>query len=681
MAELSDENQPQQAQAALQLAQERLASLGMEIDSWLWETDKNHQFTFFTDNITRLTGLKEKDLLGTSRLEMALARQEPHWRAHAADLQKLRPFKNFRYVRLSVEGYERHLVVSGWPMFDERGVFLGYRGTGRDETVQVEAAHRQVEKEENLLAEIERQRGNLETVLQNLSQSVMWFDKFGIIRLKNSQTAKLLGFDPGEYDGVFSLKQHLTLMAERGDFGDVDVEEEVYTRQKRLLSPELQQQTYRIHLKSSDRFLDVGLTPLPDGSRILTHTDVTVEARKDRDLSEREALLDSLVNNIDYGTLLLNHHQRVELANKKFRQLMKVDASFLASGPTMGEVLDQMYENQCTGFVDGNPSQWPAYRASVQAQIKQGKFKAAERVRQDGKTILSSCISLPGGKRLVTYFDVTEHKDREAQLQAMQHDLAQANELLEHRVEQRTRELRQTQNMLVKKERQALLGDLVASLCHELRNPLNALNTSLYLVRRNVEKDFPKLSRAFDRSERTIERCTNILTDLYDYALVDALRKQPVEIKPWLTKVVEQVKVPKVFNVRLDIDDDLPTCDIDEKQLGSAVAKVITNAAQAIADSHNPTANPYIDIYAGDCGDCIEFIISDNGPGMDEETFAKAAEPLFSTRGFGVGLGLPIAQQIISRHGGELRLETQQGAGTTVTMWLPVSRPPVKQAA
>ena len=552
---------------------------------------------------------------------------------------------------------------------------------GWDETAVVASGRRQVEREENLLAEIENQRSSLGTVLENLSQSVMWFDKLGHIRLNNAQTPKLLGFDAQEYSQVYNLTQHLTLMAERGDFGDVDIKSEVKERHARLCSEQTEAKFYRIHLEKGDRYLDVNLCPLPDGSRILTHTDVTREARKDRELKDREVMLSTVINNVDYGILLMDKDLVVEISNDKYRELWGIDAKFFTNSTNFKDLINH---NRHTGLnqVDGNDD--TAWNNFVDARIDgilKGEVDSIELRRGDGKTIIFSAVKLPGDRRMVTYFDVTDLKDREAQLEAMQNDLAQANELLEERVEKRTNELRQTQNMLVKKERQALLGDLVASLCHELRNPLNALNTSLYLIRRNVEGDFPKLTKAFDRSERTIKRCTNILNDLFNYALVDELRKEAVVLPPWLLDIVDMAEIPENFELLLDIDNNLPVCDLDPDQLGGALAKIINNAAQAIAENFDPTKGGQIQIYAGDCGDYIEIIISDNGSGMDDETFAKALEPLYSTRGFGVGLGLPIAEQIIKRHGGAIRLETMQGVGTTVSIWFPTLAQPILKTA
>ena len=673
--------QSSECETLLKQAEARLSTMGEQTDTWLWETDENQVFNYFTDNVEFLTGFRKEDLLGTSRLETALASDDPNWQGHGRDLLKHRPFKNFRYVRKSPDGVERHLVVSGWPMFDKTGIFLGYRGTAKDETAAVHSGRRQVEKEENLLAEIEKERASRETVLENLSQSVMWFDKFGVIRLNNGQTARLLGFSEEEYSRVYNLKQHLTLMARRGDFGDVDIEAEVNKRAERLCSDQTETASYQIHLKASDRFLDVSLRPLPDGSRILTHTDVTMEARKDREIKEREAVLSTVINNVDQGILLMDSDLNVHISNEKFAEMWGMEPDYFDTPKTFKDIMNH---NRHTGFypIDGdNDDAWEQYVEERVAGVKSGKVQNITLNRGDGKVMIFSAVELPGNLRMTTYFDVTELKQRESELEIMQQDLAQANELLEERVEERTRQLRATQDMLVKNERQALLGDLVSRLCHELRNPLNALNTSLFLIRKNVEGDFPKLTKAFDRSERTIKRCTNILTDLFDYALVEDLRTEATTIAPWLLDTLDQVQIPRSFEIVLDINNNLPVCEIDPEQLGSAVAKIISNAAQAIADSHDPMADPEIQIYAGDCGDKIEIIISDNGPGMDEETFSRALEPLFSTRGFGVGLGLPIAEQIIKRHGGEIMLETQEGAGTTVTVWIPTPENKILKAA
>ncbi len=907
----------------LNLANRRLHDLAQQTNTWMWETNADHIFTYFSNNLEKLTNLKICNLVGTNRLDAALTSEHDKWHKHAQHHLDQTPFVDFRYERITETGDVRHIIVSGWPLFDENNQFQGFRGTGRDETDEFIKANRQVEKEEHLLSEIESQRTELNTVLENLTQSVIWFDREGVIRLKNAQTAKIVGFEPHELESVNTIQQYLCLMAERGDFGDVDIEQEVEARANRLCEDLQEQHAYRIHLASLDRYIAVILKQLPDGSRILTQTDVTKEAKikiiaqtrdkmmreimsnmdyavvlVDEDLNvdyaneqfcsmmnfdekfmksapdmevvfdklrlsgafnypnwtdlewrqfvatqrenilrndgrsverqmadgrtvvekvtklgsgkrmmtfvnitdqkQREETLSHILNAIDYGTLILDADLNVELANKPFSKLMKVKPKLLESKPNMTVVLDEMLEQHTIGYFGTTDEEWQKYRNDVCNWVKDANSEPTERLRADGKTILSGCLKLPGNKRLLTYFDVTEVKireealstiinnvdqgvllldadlkvevanekfsqlwgmdedffktkpsfaeimgynrntglyavdgkddvawneyvegriqgikddsfksiemvrgdgktlifstvalpgdrrmatyfditeikQREEQLEAMQNDLALANELLEERVESRTKELKKTQASLVQKERQALLGDLVASLCHELRNPLNALNTSLFIIRRKVENDFPKLTKAFDRSERTIERCTHILDDLYDYALVDEMKPKPVELAPWLRREVEKAQVPMSFEIVFEVDENLQKVEIDEKQLGSAIGKLVTNAAQAIAAHLEPTSQPRIKISARLDGEKVRLIIEDNGPGMNDETFKKALEPLYSTRGFGVGLGLPIAQQTVKRHGGHLDLHTQEGEGTTVFISLPVS--------
>ncbi len=906
----------------LNLANRRLHDLATQTETWVWETDENHIFTYFSNNLEKLTNLKICNLIGTSRLDAALTSEHDIWHKHAQHHLDRTPFVDFRYERITETGDIRHIVVSGWPLYDEFGNFKGFRGTGKDETEELLRSNRQVEKEEHLLSEIEHQRRELNTVLENLAQSVIWFDKEGVIRLKNIQTAKVIGLTEVELENVQTIEQYMMMLAERGDFGDVDVKADVGERVARLCADLDEDLHYRIYLQKIDKYFDVSLKQLDDGSRILSQIDVTKEAKireiakarermmkeiisnmdyavvlMDKDLNvdfanksfcelmnfpeefmeshpdmeevfdklrlvgpfsfpawndskwrqyvaaqrksilenqmrtierpladgrtivesvtklasgkhmltfvditeqkEREETLSQILNAIDYGTLILDSDMNVEMSNQPFSKLMKMNPSFLEEKPHMSAVLDEMRAKKTTGFHGTTDKEWKQYRQNVCEWVTEAKEAPTERLRADGKTIISGCIALPGNKRLltyfdvtdvkmreealstiinnvdqgvllidkdlnvevanekffelwktdksffdnhptfvtameenrhkgmyaidtnddavwnayvdrrvadlkrankhgvevkradgktliysivklpgdrrmVTYFDITELKQREEQLEAMQHDLAQANELLEERVESRTNELKKTQATLVRKERQALLGDLVASLCHELRNPLNALNTSMFIIRRKVENDFPKLTKAFDRSERTIERCTHILDDLYDYALVDEIKPKPVELSSWLHRQAEKSQVPMSYELVFDIDENLQEVEIDENQMGSAIGKIITNAAQAIADNLDPNNRPQIKIIAKLVEDKVRIIIEDNGPGMDEETFKRALEPLYSTRGFGVGLGLPIAKQTVKRHGGSFDLHSRQGEGTTVFISLPV---------
>ena len=651
----------------LERTTQRLEDFSLQTRHWFWETDACHIFIYFSESLEQLTDLKIKDLVGTSRLDIALSKDTPAWREHASALINHQPFTDFRYARENKSGDLRHLVVSGWPITDENGKFAGYRGTGRDETDEVMAQRKQAERESHLVDEVKRHRKDLNAVLENMTQSIMLFDSDGNIFLNNARTAYLLGFTQEEYKPVANIRDHLRLMARRGDFGDVDIEAEVEKRAHRLCKGQKSDTSYRIHLASLNRYLLVTLTPLADGSRILTHTDVTSEAVKERELNEREEVLSTLINNIDYGVLFMDKDLRAEVINDRFAEIWNMDQSVIAGNPSFAEL---MATNRYTGIysVDGNDEEaWNAYVAEREKAARKGNIRSAELALGDGRYFDYSVVNLPGGRRMATYFDITERKQMEV--------------ALEERVEQRTKDLVEAQRSLVEQSRKALLGDLVASLCHELRNPLNALNASLFVIHRKVADDYPNLEKTFDRSSRTIERCTSILNDLYDFALTHQFNAVEMDLDEWLHGFLHGFDMPAEINLTIKASSQVPACLADADHLSKAFGKILRNAVLAVTANRADGDEPQIEIRLEDAGGRIELSVRDNGPGMSDEVRAKAFEPLYSTRGFGVGLGLPIARQVMKRHGGGIELNTLEGEGTTVTLWLPYSRSGLSKAA
>ncbi|RDD61956.1 PAS domain-containing sensor histidine kinase [Ferruginivarius sediminum] len=107
---------------------------------WIWETDSQHCFTYFSQRLREVTGLDLQTLYGRSRWDIAQSRMaDPLWREHLNDLAARRPFSNFVYELTDGHGCKRSIMVSGKPVFDHGGTFLGYRGTGIDVTASMQA--------------------------------------------------------------------------------------------------------------------------------------------------------------------------------------------------------------------------------------------------------------------------------------------------------------------------------------------------------------------------------------------------------------------------------------------------------------------------------------------------------------------------------------------------------------
>ncbi|HEY9081139.1 ATP-binding protein [Magnetovibrio sp.] len=125
-----------QVEAALRDSEERLQSFLDAASEWLWETDENHKFTYYSNRVEEILGVKIENLIGKTRdsiLNKGLETDQAKWDAHLADLQARRPFRDFIYA---LDGAPKltYIRVNGVPVFDADGIFKGYRGTGNNVT-------------------------------------------------------------------------------------------------------------------------------------------------------------------------------------------------------------------------------------------------------------------------------------------------------------------------------------------------------------------------------------------------------------------------------------------------------------------------------------------------------------------------------------------------------------------
>ncbi len=129
----------QRAAEALRAGERRIRDFAATASDWFWEQDADLRFTWISvDSPIRRT--EDESYIGQTRWERAGADPtEPSWAAHRTDLEARRPFRDFRYHRLGRDGRVHHVSISGNPVYDDAGVFIGYRGTGRDVTARMQA--------------------------------------------------------------------------------------------------------------------------------------------------------------------------------------------------------------------------------------------------------------------------------------------------------------------------------------------------------------------------------------------------------------------------------------------------------------------------------------------------------------------------------------------------------------
>lgn len=262
-----------------------------------------------------------------------------------------------------------------------------------------------------------------------------------------------------------------------------------------------------------------------------------------------------------------------------------------------------------------------------------------------------------------------------AELQRINDEVSRLNaELAEN-----MRKLRDAQDSLIQRGRMEQLGQLTATVAHELRNPLGAVRTSAFLLERKLKDKNLGVETQLDRINKGIVRCDNIITQLLDFSRSKQLQFQPGDLDGWLTGVVEDEakKMNSLIEVELHLGLEGKTVPFDPSRLQRAIINMVSNAVEAmivngdqLSTSREAPAKLIISTYEKNNHCSIRIV--DNGPGIPADVMARIREPLFTTKSFGTGLGIPAIEQIALQHGGRLDIESVLGVGSTFTVWLPM---------
>jgi len=215
-------------------------------------------------------------------------------------------------------------------------------------------------------------------------------------------------------------------------------------------------------------------------------------------------------------------------------------------------------------------------------------------------------------------------------------------------------------------ERLATIGQLAASVGHELRNPLGIIESSLFLLRQRLDKleiADPQLEKHHDKILRQVKLCGQTITNLLDLARDKAPNRRRALLAPQIEAAVENAALPPTLRVELAVPDTL-SIDADPEDFGHVVMNLLSNAAHA-QKGHGTVA-----IRAERDNGGTALYVHDQGPGVARDIRHRIFDALFTTKARGTGLGLALCQRIVSAHGGELSLlEADQGA--LFRVWIP----------
>ncbi len=272
--------------------------------------------------------------------------------------------------------------------------------------------------------------------------------------------------------------------------------------------------------------------------------------------------------------------------------------------------------------------------------------------------------------------------------------------------------LKSTQSQLIQSEKMASLGELTAGIAHEIQNPLNFVNNFSEVSSELIKEMVDEVDKGNTEEVKAIagdvvqnlekinhhgKRAADIVKGMLQHSRSSSGKKEPTNINAladeYLRLAYHGLRAKdKTFNatMKTDFDETIGNINIIPQDIGRVILNLITNAfyavnekatlRQAQGDSYEPTVTVSTKLESSAEGikgitKIIKIIVKDNGNGIPQKILDKIFQPFFTTKptGQGTGLGLSLSYDIVKAHGGELKLETNEGEGSTFTIQIPLS--------
>jgi len=254
-------------------------------------------------------------------------------------------------------------------------------------------------------------------------------------------------------------------------------------------------------------------------------------------------------------------------------------------------------------------------------------------------------------------------------------------ERLEEIVEQRTKELQDAQEELVRQERLAMLGQLAGGVGHELRNPLGVISNAVYYLQTILPDTDETTKEYLEMISSEVSHGEKIVSDLLDLSRAKPAKREEIAVSTLVARLLKKQPPPEKVKVTTRTASDLPPIFVDPRQIEQVLTNLVINAYQAMPEGGRLT------IEARAEKGQVYLSITDAGCGISQENMERLFEPLFTTKAKGIGLGLAVSKNLVEANGGSIEVESpsteyipseaeglrigEEGQGSTFTVILP----------
>lgn len=371
-------------------------------------------------------------------------------------------------------------------------------------------------------------------------------------------------------------------------------------------------------------------------------------ARLYRDLAEREARIRRLVDANIIGIMIWDLEGRILEANDAFLRMLGYDRADLTSRALHWTALTP------PDWRDRDRQQWvPELKMTGTLQPFEKEF-----FRKDGSRVpvlIGVATFEEGGSQGVAFvIDLTERKNAADVLRALQAELAHANRL-------------------------ATMGQLAASIAHEINQPIGAARNNAHAALRFLNRELPDLSEVREALECVVNdtyRASDIIGGIRDQVKKLPPRMQRVDLNDAIQEVIALIRgelAKHRVSVQMRLTECLPPVRADRVQLQQVMLNLILNAVDAIAGGNDERRE--LTISTGSTAvEGLLVAIADSGPGIAADDRERIFDSFYTTKAGGVGIGLSICRSIIDAHGGRLWADANQPCGAVLRFTLPVHK-------